>query len=94
MDEEIVVMPLTVTRKPRPMSREAFAMLGAETFAYVRAHRSEDIGFLHADAPLLAPGRLVFVLHAADGCPLVIGESLEAVVADAAAQQLDAVSVH
>ena len=87
-------MPLPVTRKPRPMSREAFARLGAGTLAYVRAHRSEDIGFLHAEAPLLPPGRQVFVLHAADGCPLVIAGSLEAAVADAMADQLDAGRVH
>jgi hypothetical protein len=76
------------------MSREAFARLGAGSLAYVRVHRSEAVGFLHADAPLLPPGRRVFVLHAADGCPLVVSESFESVVATAAEQQLDAVGVH
>jgi hypothetical protein len=34
------------------------------------------------------------VLHAADGCPLVVSESFESVVATAAQRQLDALSVH
>jgi hypothetical protein len=94
MDEEIDVMPSPITRKPSAMSRRAFARLGADSLAYVRAHRSEDVSFLHADAPLLPPGRQVFVLHGADGCPLAVTESREAAVADAVAQQLDPVGVH
>ena len=87
-------MPSPVTRTRPALSREAFAMLGADSVAYVRAVRSEDVGFIHAEAPLLPPGRIVFVLHAADGSPLVIAESLESVVANAAEHQLDTVSVH
>jgi hypothetical protein len=43
---------------------------------------------------LLPPGRSVFVLHGADGRPLVIAGSLESVLAGAASQQLDRVSLH
>jgi hypothetical protein len=85
-------MPSAVTQPA--LSPEAFAALGAERLAYVRAVRSEDVGFLYAEAPLLQPGHIVFVLHAADGRPLVIGGSVEAVVADAAGQELETVSVH
>jgi len=87
-------MPFIVSRKFPAMSREAFAMLGSDRLAYVRVHRSEDIAFLHADAPLLPPSRQIFVLHAANGCPLVIAESRETVVADAAERQLDPVGLH
>jgi hypothetical protein len=87
-------MPSTVASSQPIMSREAFAALGAGSLAYVRAMRSEDVGFIHAAAPLLPPGRLVFVLHAADGSPLIIGDSLEAIIADAVEHQLDTVSVH
>jgi hypothetical protein len=76
------------------MSPEAFAQLGAERLAYIRAMRSEDVGFIYAEAPLLTAGQIVFVLHAADGSPLVIAESLDVVVADAEQHQLDAVSLH
>jgi hypothetical protein len=84
-------MPSYVTST---MSREAFAQFGNDRFAYVRTIRSEDVGFMHPDAPLLPPGRSVFVLHGADGYPLVIGESLAAVLADATRQQLDRLSLH
>jgi hypothetical protein len=87
-------MPLAATHKSKAMTREAFARLGAGSLAYVRVHRSEAVGFLHIDAPLLPPGRCVFVLHAADGHPLVASESFESVVATAAERELDAVSVH
>jgi len=76
------------------LSHEAFAALGADSVAYVRAVRSEDIGFLHVEAPLLPPGSLVYVLHAGDGRPLVIAESLEAAVVEAAEHQFETVSVH
>ena len=87
-------MPFAVGRKSPALSRKAFARLGAGHLAYVRVHRSEEVGFLHVDAPLLPPGRCVFVLHAADGCPLVVSESLESVAATAAQRRLDALSVH
>ena len=87
-------MSSTVASSQPSLSHEAFAALGAESLAYVRAIRSEDVGFVHAEAPLLVPGHLVYVLHAADGTPLVISESLEAVVADAAEHRLETVSVH
>jgi hypothetical protein len=87
-------MPFTVAHNRPAMSPQAFASLGTGSLAYVRAIRSEDVAFIHAEAPLLAPGDIVFVLHAADGSPLVIAESLAAVVADAASQQLETVSVH
>jgi hypothetical protein len=79
---------------PSEMSLEAFAMLGAERVAYVCALRSEDVGFVHAEAPLLPPGRWVFVLTAADGRPLLIAESPEALAQEAAGCDMDTVSVH
>jgi hypothetical protein len=94
MDGEIRAMPSTINRSQPSMSRKAFAMLGTESVAYVRAIRSEDVGFMYAEAPLLAPGHVVFVLHAADGRPLAIAESLETALADAGAYQLETVSVH
>ena len=43
---------------------------------------------------MLAPGHQVFVLHAADGSPILLAESREAAMADAASNQLETVSVH
>jgi hypothetical protein len=79
---------------PSAMTAEALAMLGTGQIGYVTMVRSEQVGFLHAEAPLLAPGQLVFVLHAADGCPLVIAASRAAVDAEAASHALETVSLH
>jgi hypothetical protein len=62
--------------------------------AYIRAVKSEDVAFLYPAAPLLAPGRQVFVLHAFDGTPIVIAGSRESALADAASFQLETVSLH
>jgi len=62
--------------------------------AYVKAMRSEDVAFICAEAPLLAAGHRVFVLHAADGTPLVVAGSHEAALAHAASCRIEAVSLH
>ena len=43
---------------------------------------------------MLAPGHQVFVLHAADGTPIVLADSREAAMADAANHELETVSLH
>lgn len=80
-------------RRPQ-MTSEAFANLGGSRFAYVKAARSEDVAFICPDAPLLAPGQRVFVLHAADGTPILVTDSRDAAIANAASEQLEAVSLH
>jgi hypothetical protein len=77
---------------PQNVSRP-FAMRGDDNLAYVRSVRSEEVGFLSADAPLLPPGRMVFVLLGPDGSPLVIAESLESIVAEAQSHDLQTVSL-
>jgi hypothetical protein len=76
------------------MSPETFAALGENRLAYIKAIRSEEVAFLCADAPMLPPGHEVFVLHAADGTPILLADSREAVLADAATQDIETVSVH
>jgi hypothetical protein len=76
------------------MTSEAFAIYGGARMAYVKAARSEDVAFICPDAPLLAPGQRVFVLHAADGTPILVTDSREAAVANAATERLEAVSLH
>ena len=56
--------------------------------------RSEDVAFLSAEAPVLEPGHVVFVLHAADGTPIMLTDSREAAIADAANYKLETVSLH
>jgi hypothetical protein len=80
---------------PRPaMSTERFAALGEDRLAYIRAIRSEEVAFLCAEAPLLPPGYRVFVLYAADGAPIMLADSREAAMADAAHREIETVSLH
>jgi hypothetical protein len=76
------------------MSTESFAALGENRVAYIKAIRSEQVAFLCAEAPMLPAGHCVFVLHAADGTPMLVADSREAVLADAASQQIETVSLH
>lgn len=80
--------------KASAMSSEAFAVLGGNEIAYIKATRSEDVAYLCPEAPMLAPGQSVFVLHAADGTPLLVTDTREAAVANAASEQLETVSLH
>ena len=84
----------TMRHTATAMSSEAFATLGEDRLAYVKAMRSEDVAFLCAEAPILAPGHQVFVLHGADGSPILLAASREAVMADAAHNELETVSLH
>jgi len=87
-------VPSTVSHHRPEMSRKAFALLGDGTIAYIKAVRSEEVGFRYPEAPLLAPGFIVFVLHAADGTPIVVADTPEAAAADALRHHLEPVSVN
>jgi hypothetical protein len=62
--------------------------------AYIKPIRSEQVGFLSPQAPLLAAGYRVFVLYDTDGTPLLIADSHEAAARDAARQEIETVSLH
>jgi hypothetical protein len=76
------------------ISPEALAVLGGGRIAYVRTIRSEDVQKQFPEAPELAPGTLLYALHAADGTPIMLTDSREAAVANAWSQELETVSVH
>jgi hypothetical protein len=76
------------------MSPEALAQLGDGEIAYVKTIRSEDVHTLFPQVPEIEPGLQLFALHAADGTPIMLTDSREAAVANAASQQLEMVSVH
>jgi hypothetical protein len=76
------------------ISPEALAGLGGGRIAYVRTIRSEDVQKQFPEAPELAPGTLLYALHAADGTPIMLTDSREAAVANAWSQELETVSVH
>ena len=76
------------------MPNAAFAVLGAGKLAYVRELKSEDVPGLYPEAPPLAPGITLWALVNANGAPILIADSREAVVANAFENDLTAVSVH
>ncbi|HET7850447.1 MAG TPA: DUF1150 domain-containing protein [Pseudolabrys sp.] len=76
------------------ITQEALAHLGGGRLAYVKAIRSEDVKTLFPQAPQIAPGMKLFVLHAADGTPIMLTDTREAAIANAWSQELEPVSVH
>ena len=82
------------TFRPENVSIEALAQLGEGHIAYVKQVRSEDVPDLFPQAPKIAPGLMLFALHAADGTPIMLTDSREAAVASAWSNELQAVSVH
>jgi hypothetical protein len=64
------------------------------SIGYICAMPSEELGRRYPDAPLLAPGQQVFVLHDGDGKPIMIADSRESVLDSAALYRIELVSVH
>lgn len=76
------------------ITQEALAHLGDGRLAYVKAIRSEDVAGMFPQAPQIAPGTMLFALHAADGTPIMLTDTREAALANAWSHELEAVSVH
>ncbi|MBV9636315.1 MAG: DUF1150 domain-containing protein [Methylobacteriaceae bacterium] len=77
-----------------PMSPDEFAHLGGGLIAYVRAIRSEEVGELFPGAPSIRPGLQLFALLAADGTPILLTDSKDAALANAAQHELQTLSLH
>ena len=95
MSSEMTMSP-EMNRTENDITPEALAHLGDGRIAYVKAIRSEDVAamFPQMQVPKLAPGVMLFALHAADGTPIMLTDSREAAVANAWSQELETVSVH
>ena len=76
------------------MSPEMLANLGAGQVAYVRSFQSEEVKALFPQAPDIAPGHKLWVLLSADGTPIVLADTPQAVLANAYEHNLVTVSVH
>jgi hypothetical protein len=86
---------MTELNTPNPViSQDALAHLGDGRLAYVKSIRSEDVARLFPQAPEIAPGVKLFVLHAADGTPIMLTDTREAAVANAWSHELEPMSVH
>jgi hypothetical protein len=82
------------TISPDGITPEALATMGEGQIAYVKKIRSEDVPNLFPQAPRMSPGLKLFALHAANGAPIMLTDSLEAAVANAWSHELQTVSVH
>ena len=86
---------MTELSTPNPViSQDALAHLGDGRLAYVKPIRSEEVARLFPQAPSIEPGVKLFVLHAADGTPIMLTDTREAAVANAWSHELEPVSVH
>jgi len=93
-NENETVSKETVNVAAAAITPEALARLGDGRIAYVTPIRSEDVAVLFPQAPQVAPGMKLFVLHAADGTPIMLTDSREAALANAWSNELETVSVH
>jgi hypothetical protein len=83
-----------MTSERLTMTPESLAGLGGGRIAYVRSMRSEEVRNLFPNVPPIAPGLELWALLAADGTPIMLADSREAVVMNAHEQDLETVSLH
>ena len=76
------------------VSTETLATLGEGHIAYVKQIRSEDVPGLFPQAPKIAPGLKLFALHAADGTPIALTDTLQAAIGHAEEGELAIAAVH
>jgi hypothetical protein len=76
------------------MSPEVFAGLGGGRIAYVRTINADQARGMFPSMPPVAPGLELWALLAADGSPIMLADSREAVVMNAHEADLETVSLH
>lgn len=78
----------------KAITAEMLASLGQGQVAYVRSFQSEDLKALFPQAPDLVPGQKLWALLSANGTPIVLADTPQAVFANALENDLVTVSVH
>lgn len=76
------------------MTPETFAGLGGGQIAYVRPINGSEARGMFPSLPPMSDSLALWVLVAADGSPLMLADSREAVVMNARENDLDAMSLH
>lgn len=76
------------------MPNEAFAGLGGGKIVYVRPLKSDEAKDLFPQLPPVAPGLDLWALLGADGTPIMLADSRQAVVNNAFENDLEMVSIH
>jgi hypothetical protein len=83
-----------MTSERLTMTQESLAGLGGGRIAYVRPMRSDEVKTLFPNVPPIAPGLELWALLGADGTPIMLSDSREAVVMNAHENDLETVSLH
>ena len=78
----------------RVMPDAAFLHLGDGKVAYIKPIKSDDMHRMFPQAPVLEPGFDLWVLLSADGTPIMVSDSKEAVVVNAEQAELTTLSLH
>lgn len=87
--------PLTAADlDPAEFEAADLAALGEGHIAYVRPIRSDEVMRLFPQAPELTPGLDLFALLSASGAPILLADSRDVILANAAAHDLHPVSLH
>ena len=76
------------------MTPETFAGLGGGRIAYIRPLKPVEAKNLFPQMPQVAPDLELWALLAADGTPIMLADSREAAMADAADREIETVSLH
>ena len=76
------------------MSAESFAALGDGRIAYVRALHPDEARGLFPQMPSVVPDLELWALLGADGSPIMLADSREAVELNAQENDLETVSLH
>jgi hypothetical protein len=78
----------------KEMTAEMLAALGEGEVAYIRTFQSEDFQALFPQAPDMQPGQKLWALLSADGTPIVLADTPQAVMQNAMENDLTTVSLH
>ena len=83
-----------MTSEKNLMTPENFAGLGGGRIAYVRPLNADQARGMFPSMPKVAPGLELWALLGADGSPIMLADSREAVVLNAHENELQPVSLH
>lgn len=92
--------PALVVKKPdaaaeaRAATRETLAAMGDGELAYVRAFRAADLKHIFPQSAELHPSVQLYALFGADGSPLMLADSREAILSGAWQHDLSMVKLH
>jgi hypothetical protein len=83
-----------MTSEKNLMTPESFAGLGGGRIAYVRPLKADEARGMFPSMPPIAPGLELWALLAADGSPIMLADSREAVLMNANENALETMSLH